>query len=92
MPLFCSFESRRAEEMCSLLERQGARVISAPSMREVPIENNPQAVAAIRDLIAGRFPVVILMTGVGTEALFEVARSQGLYDDLHAALGRLFLV
>jgi len=78
--------------MCSLLERQGARVISAPSMREVPIENNPQAVAAIRDLIAGRFPVVILMTGVGTEALFEVARSQGLYDDLHAALGRLFLV
>lgn len=91
IPLFCSFESRRADEMCSLLERQGAQVISAPSMREVPIENNPQAVAAIRDIIGGRFPVVILMTGVGTEALFEVARSQGLYDDLHAALGRLFL-
>ncbi len=91
-PVFCSFESRRAEEMCSLLERQGATVISAPSMREVPIENNPQAVAAIRDILAGRFSVVILMTGVGTEALFEVARSQGLYGDLLAALGRVFLV
>jgi len=91
MPLFCSFESRRAEEMSSLLGRQGATVISAPSMREVPIENNPQAVAAIRDIISGRFPLVILMTGVGTESLFEVARSQGLFEDLLVALGRVFL-
>lgn len=90
-PVFCSFESRRAEEMSSLLERQGATAISAPSMREVPIENNPLALAAIRDIIAGRFPVVVLMTGVGTEALFEVARSQGLFEDLCAGLRRAFL-
>mgnify|MGYP003343850075 CR=1 FL=1 len=51
-PLFCSFESRRSEEMCSLLERQGARAIAAPSMREVPIENNPQALTAIQQIIA----------------------------------------
>ena len=90
-PLFCSFESRRSEEMCSLLERQGARAIAAPSMREVPIENNPQALTAIQQIIAGRFPIVILMTGVGTEALFEVARSHDLFDRLHTALSQVFL-
>ena len=90
-PLFCSFESRRSEEMCSLLERQGARAIAAPSMREVPIENNPQTLTAIQQIIAGRFPIVILMTGVGTEALFEVARSHDLFDRLHTALSQVFL-
>ncbi|MFN9717912.1 MAG: uroporphyrinogen-III synthase [Planctomycetota bacterium] len=75
-PVLCSLESRRAEEMCSLIERQGGTALSAPSMREIPIEHNPVAIGIINDLIAGRFPAIILLTGVGTEALIEVARSQ----------------
>lgn len=91
-PLICSFESRRAEEMCSLIERQGGQAVSAPSMREIPIEHNPAAIEVIQNLIADRFPAVILLTGVGTEALFEVARTQNLYDQLLEALRRTTLI
>jgi len=85
-PVVCSFESRRAEEMCSLIVRQGGTALSAPSMREIPIEDNPIAIQFVRDVIAGAFPVVVLLTGVGTEALFEVARSIDLYEPLLEAL------
>ncbi len=91
-PVICSFESRRADEMCSLIERQGGQPLSAPSMREIPIEHNPEAIQVIQDLIADRFQVTILLTGVGTEALFEVARSQNLYDELLASLKRTTLI
>jgi uroporphyrinogen-III synthase len=36
----CSFESRRADEMRSLIERHGASATVVPSMREVPLESN----------------------------------------------------
>ena len=66
--------------------------MSAPSMREIPIVDNPVAIQIVQDLIAGKFPIVILLTGVGTEALFDVARSQGQYDQLIEALGKTSLV
>jgi uroporphyrinogen-III synthase len=78
----CTFESRRAEEMCSLISRQGCQPLSAPSMREIPIEYNPEAIEIIHGFLAGKFDAIVLLTGVGTEALFDVARSQGLYDQL----------
>ncbi len=91
-PVVCSFESRRAEEMCSLIERQGGQALSAPSMREIPIEHNPVAIEIIGNIIADKFPAVILLTGVGTEALFDVARTQGLYDSLLEGLKRTTLI
>ena len=91
-PVICSFESRRAEEMCALIERIGGQPVSAPSMREVPIADNPVAIQFIRDVIANRFSAVILLTGVGTEALFEVARSQSLYEPLLNAFHRTTLI
>ena len=91
-PIICSFESRRAEEMCSLIERQGGRPLSAPSMREIPIEHNPEAIQIIQDIISDHFAAVILLTGVGTEALFDVARSQNLYAALLEALARTAII
>lgn len=91
-PVICSFESRRAEEMSSLIERLGGQAVSAPSMREIPIEDNPVAIQFIHDVIANRFSAVILLTGVGTAALFEVARSQNLYEPLLDAFHRTTLI
>ena len=91
-PTVCSFESRRADDMCSLIVRHGGQPLSAPSMREIPIEDNPVAIQFVQDAIAGAFPVVILLTGGGTEALFEVARSQGLYDQLIEAFRQTSLI
>ncbi len=91
-PIVCSFESRRADEMSALIERHGGQPVTAPSMREIPIEDNPIAIQFIQDLITDKFTAVILLTGVGTEALFEVARSQNLYERLLQALGRTSLI
>jgi uroporphyrinogen-III synthase len=67
------FESRRAREMASIVTSYGGVPISAPSMREVPLESNTIAAAAARTLIDGGFDVVVLLTGVGTRAWLDVA-------------------
>ena len=91
-PIVCSFESRRADEMSALIARHGGQPLSAPSMREIPIEDNPIAIRFVEEAIAAKFPVVILLTGVGTEALFEVARSQNLDAALLEAFRKSSLI
>jgi len=66
-----TFESRRAAEMASLIERHGGIPVSAPALREVALEQNEDALAFARGLRGGAFDVVILMTGTGTRALAD---------------------
>ena len=40
--------SRRAEELGSLLERRGARVVYAPAIRIIPLEDDTELLAATR--------------------------------------------
>lgn len=77
-----AFESRRATEMAELIRRRGGTPVSAPSMREVPLEASPEAVELVRGLEAGAVDVVVLLTGVGTRAL---AAGSGLPADRFAA-------
>lgn len=91
-PLVCAFESRRADDMAALIERSGGTALLAPAMREIPLEDNPVALACVRRLIAGEFSALVLLTGVGTEALFDVAGRDGLRDELLSALQRIPLV
>jgi len=65
-------ESRRSREMASLVTTYGGQPVTAPSMRELPLESNHEAVAFADDLVAGRFDLVILLTGVGTRFLLGV--------------------
>ena len=67
-----SFESRRATEIAELIRRQGGDPFIAPSMREAPIENNPEAFEFAERLFRGGFDMMILLTGVGTRALDKV--------------------
>ncbi|MFM7058221.1 MAG: uroporphyrinogen-III synthase [Planctomycetota bacterium] len=78
--------------MGSLIERQQAIPLLAPSMREIPITQNPAALHAIRQLIDGHFRHVILLTGVGTEALLELARTEALEQPLLQALRECTLI
>jgi uroporphyrinogen decarboxylase len=64
-----TFESRRAEEMARLIERFGGVPHVAPSLREVGLDVNPDAVDFANLLITGQIDVVVLMTGVGTRHL-----------------------
>ena len=70
-----SFESRRATEMAKLIANYGGVPTVAPSMREVPLESNTEALAFGRTLISDGFDVVIFLTGVGTRALARVVET-----------------
>ena len=58
--------------MAALIERHGGRATVVPSMREIPLAENQHAIDFAQDLIAGRIDIVLFMTGVGTELLFEI--------------------
>ncbi len=70
-----SLESRRAPEMAKLIVNHGGEPIVAPSMREIPLETNTEALAFVRKLLAGEFDMVIFLTGVGTRALARVVET-----------------
>jgi uroporphyrinogen-III synthase len=65
-------ESRRAQELASIVRSYDGQPVSAPSMREVPLQSNPEAIAFADALDRGAFGLIILLTGVGTRALVAV--------------------
>jgi uroporphyrinogen-III synthase len=70
-----SLESRRGAEMAKLIANQGGEAVVAPSMREIPLETNTEALAFARKLFAGEFDMIIFLTGVGTRALARVVET-----------------
>jgi uroporphyrinogen decarboxylase len=60
-----ALESRNAAEIARLIEKFGGRPFVSPSMREVRIEHNREAVDFANRLITGEIDVMIFMTGVG---------------------------
>lgn len=85
LPRVCSFESRRHAEMRQLIERQGGIATVAPSMREVPLEDNPAVFQFAEELLAGRVDVMVFMTGVGARALLEVLETRHAREAIFAA-------
>jgi uroporphyrinogen-III synthase len=84
-----SLESRRAREMAALITSHGGRPLVAPSMREVPLESNAEALASAEAIIRGEFDLLVLLTGVGTRALLDVVQhARGTTADLVAAMQR----
>ena len=55
-------ESRRSREMASLVTTYGGHPIEAPSMREVPLETNTEALAFADALMRREFDLVLLLT------------------------------
>ena len=83
-----SFESRRSTELATLIANYGGRPISAPALREVPIESNSEAVAFTDALTRGEIDLVILLTGVGTRALIALVEKTRDRAAFVRALGR----
>ena len=64
-----SLESRNRTEMARLIEKFGGQAFVSPSMREVRIEHNREAVDFAHRLLTGEIDVMIFMTGVGFKHL-----------------------
>jgi uroporphyrinogen-III synthase len=87
-----SLESRRGAEMAKLIANQGGEAVVAPSMREIPLETNTEALAFGRTLFAGGFDMVIFLTGVGTRALARVVDTIYPLDQYLAELRKIAIV
>ncbi|MFI5309551.1 MAG: uroporphyrinogen-III synthase [Polyangiales bacterium] len=86
-----TLESRNAAEMARLLERHGLCPISAPALREVPLEDQAAAFEFGEALMRGECDLLLLLTGVGTRALFSALCTRWPEAHVLAALSRVAL-
>ena len=84
-----AFESRRAKEIAILIQKSGGEAIVAPSVREVPVEDNTQAFEFAERLFAGEFDMMVLLTGVGVKALDKVLASRYPVEQFREALRKM---
>jgi uroporphyrinogen-III synthase len=87
-----TLESRRGTEMARLIAASGGVATVAPSMREIPLETNSEALAFAGKLFAGEFDMVIFLTGVGTRALAQVVETVYPLDRYLAELRKIAVV
>ncbi|WP_188194016.1 uroporphyrinogen-III synthase [Nonomuraea sp. SYSU D8015] len=74
--------TRRREEFGALLERRGARVVSAPAIRLVPLAEDTDLLAATRLALEAPLDDVVVTTGVGFRGWMAAAEGWGLSADL----------
>lgn len=87
-----AFENRMGPEMTGLIERYGGRPMVAPALREVPLEDNREALQFGARLLADQVDMLILMTGVGLDTLMSVLKTAHPHESITEALGRITLV
>jgi uroporphyrinogen-III synthase len=81
-------EGRQLEDLALMLEKEGAVPLRCPMLS---ILDNPDAgpvLAWLRELAAGRFGYLLLMTGEALRRLLGFAERDALRDSVIAALGR----
>jgi uroporphyrinogen-III synthase len=79
--------ARRHEELEALLERRGARVVSAPAIRILPLADDTELLRATRECLAAPVQVAVATTGIGFRGWVEAAEGWGLAEPLLNTLG-----
>jgi uroporphyrinogen-III synthase len=87
-----AFENRKGKEIAALISKQRGIPLIAPAMREVPLEENPEAFAFAEELFSGRIDAVIFMTGVGARALIEVLQTRHSLEKVIAGISAVTVV
>ena len=78
-------EARMQSEMAALIQRHGGSPYPAPVLQEIYLKDSPEVQQLVRDICDLRVDVVVLLTGVGTQALVEAAAAIDLEQEfLHA--------
>lgn len=83
-----ALESRRATEVAALISNLGGQPLVAPSLREVALESNTEALDFAAALTGGEIDIVIFLTGAGVRALVEVVEGASSREAFVAALSR----
>ena len=87
-----SFASRRAEEMADLITKAGGRAFVAPSMREIPLDRNTEALEFADLLFSGWIDALVAMTGTGIRLLVKAIETKHDTQTLLKALSKIHLV
>jgi len=87
-----ALESRRAREIAKLIANLGGVPIVAPSVREVALESNQEALEFARKLASGEVEMVIFTTGVGVKALASAVEKVCPRDELSRYLNDVVVV
>lgn len=88
----CSFESRKAAEMRSLIERHGAVATVAESMREIPLGITPEIRQFLTLLQSGQIDMMVFLTGVGADALASAVESEVPREEFFTLLEKCRIV
>ena len=64
-----AFESRRRDEMQRMIEKLGGTPFVSPSLREVPVAENREAIDFAYQVLTGQINIAIFLTGVGFKHL-----------------------
>src|SRR5262245_56623790 len=87
-----TLESRRADIVEKLIAEQRGECFNAPSVRERPLESNPQALQFAKEVIAGEYDMVIFTTGVGTKYLMDALAAARPVEPFLQALRKVRVV
>lgn len=87
-----ALESRRAREIAKLIENLGGVPIVAPSVKEVALDSNQQALEFAHNLSSGVIDMVIFTTGVGVKALASAVESACSKEELARRLNSVVVV
>ena len=85
-------EARMRSEMGSLIQRHGGVPYAAPVLQEIYLKDSPELQQLIEDICQGSVEVVVFLTGVGTQALVEIAASMGRQDEFIASLDQRTII
>jgi uroporphyrinogen-III synthase len=81
-------EGRQLEELAQMLEKEGATTVRCPMVSILDAPDAGPVFAWLRELIAGRFDYVVLMTGEALRRLLGFAERAGQREEVIAALGK----
>ncbi|PZF79726.1 uroporphyrinogen-III synthase [Jiangella anatolica] len=84
--------ARRREELGALLERRGARVVQAPAIRIVPLDDDAELLAATKRCVDEPIDIAVATTGIGFRGWMEAADGWGLGEPLLDRLGSATLL
>jgi uroporphyrinogen-III synthase len=73
-------EGRQLEELAQLLEKEGATPLRCPMVSILDAPDRAATTAWLRDLAAGRFGYLVLMTGEAWRRLLSLADQEGIRE------------
>ncbi|MBH0177388.1 MAG: uroporphyrinogen-III synthase [Nitrospira sp.] len=81
-----------AIEITRLIERHGGQPLVVPVLREVSLEDNAVVQECGVRLMAGRIDLLVLLTGVGTTALFDLLKTRYPWPSILTALNQTTMI